>query len=569
MSIYVIANKTMANKKFYSKSWRVRKAYTTAFVVLFSYLKLWLISKLLGKKYYEKRLIPLHIKNANRVKKAILQLQGLFIKVGQLISILTNFLPDAFEQHLEELQDKIPARPIEEIRDRIQQEFGQTPEQLFADFSDIPIAAASIGQAHRATLKDGTEVVVKVQHKNIEEIAQIDLTIMEKLTRLFSWFMDIKGMEYAYTQVRKMIEEELDFTKEARSMQIISENLKEELQFKIPQVQPEFSKHRVLTTTYCKGVKISNLTQLQAWNIDQRDVAKRLLHAYCEMVFKDGFYHADPHPGNILVQEDGTIVLLDFGAVATLKPEIRTGFLELLEGAAKNDTDKIIESFKMMGFIADTREAEKMAEKMVDAFRNFIQNEIEFEGLNFKDIKVNPFDTSLFSLIQDIGLKGIVNTVQVPKDYVLLNRMVTLLVGICSTLDSNMNPITEVRPYFQTFILGERGDAVKFFKDIIQRTAANLLALPNDLHKTLTLVKKGQLEVQMVGEATKAKLFYALGHQFIYTFLLIASASFAYLFHENNDENISKYALWSGGFFLFMLLRSMRAAAKLKRQLNS
>lgn len=557
----------MANKKFYSKRWRVRKAYTTAFVIIVSYLRLWLISKIMGNNYYERRLLPLHIKNANRVKKTILELQGLFIKVGQLISILTNFLPDAFEQHLEELQDKIPARPIEEIRDRIEQELGQTPEQLFIHFSETPIAAASIGQAHRATLRDGTDVVIKIQHKNIEKIAEIDLTIMQKLTHLTSWFMDIKGMDYAYTQVRKMIEEELDFTKEASSMQVIRENLKDELHFAIPEVHLEYSTQRVLTSTFHEGVKISNLAQLKVWDINQHHVAQRLLHAYCEMVFKDGFYHADPHPGNILVQEDGTIVLLDFGAVATLRPEIRTGFLELLEGAAKNDTDKIINAFKMLGFIADNRESEKMAEKMVDAFRNFIQNEIEFEGLNFKDIKVNPFETSLFNLIQDIGFKGIANTVQVPKDYVLLNRMVTLLVGICSTLDSNMNPIVEVRPYFQDFILGEKGDTVKFFKDIIQRTAANLLALPGDFHKTLTLIKKGQMEVQVIGEAKKTKLFYALGHQFIYTLLLIASAAFAYLFYKNNDIQLFYYALASGGLFLFLLLRSMRSAGKLKRQL--
>lgn len=557
-----------SNPRTYSASWRIRKAYWTAFVVMASYLRLYLARKIRGKKYYEKRILALHLRNAEKVKKAILELQGLFIKVGQLLSILTNFLPEAFQAPLEELQDQIPARPYSEIRKRIQSELGKDPTELFADFTETPIAAASIGQAHRARLKDGTEVVVKVQHTHIETIAEVDLRVIQRLTSLVAWFFEIKGIEYAYTQVKKMIEEELDFRQEAQSMQIIKANLTEEKSFSIPAVHLDYSSQRVLTSTFHDGVKISNVEQLDAWSIDKRDLANRLVHAYCQMVFEDGFYHADPHPGNILVKKDGTLVLLDFGAVASLKPNMRTGLLKLIEAAAKNDSHGIIDALKMMEFLADDREAIKIAEKVIDAFRNFLQNEVQFEGLSFQDIKVNPFETSLFSLTQELGIKGIANSVQIPKDYVLLNRMVTLLLGICNTLDAHMNPIEVIRPYFQEFVLGERGDIVKFIRDLLQKTLANVISLPTDVRKTLDRVQRGELEVKSVGSIQRTQLLYALGQQLIFTLLMIATASFVYLFQDSAYQPYTPWGWGLVGFLGFLLIRSFFRAKKIRKRLE-
>jgi len=511
--------------------------------------------------------LDLHFKNAEIVKNAILQLQGLFIKVGQLLSILTNFLPEAFQKPLEELQDQIPARPYSEIEQRIKSELGESPQELFASFDKEPVAAASIGQAHKATLKDGTEVIVKVQHQNIEKIAEVDLTVMEKLTRLASRFYDIKGMEYAYTQVRKMIEEELDFEQEAVSMQAIKANLITEEKFEIPELHKAFSTKRVLTSTFYEGVKISDTDQIKAWGINGRDLANRLIHAYCQMIFEDGFYHADPHPGNILVQEDGTIVLLDFGAVAKLEQNTRTGLLELIEAAAKNDTENIIEALKKMGFIADERQAERISEKVIDAFRNFLQNEVQFDGLSLKDIKVDPFNNSLFNLTSQIGLKNLANTVQVPKDYVLLNRMITLLLGICNTLDIHTNPLEVVRPYFQKFMLGERGDLVKYVTELVQKSVMNALSLPNDIRKTLKKVQRGDIEFQVTGNKEKTELLFALGKSLIYTILLIATSIFAWLFYQQQEMRLVRYAGGVGAILVFLIYRNLRIGNQVKQRL--
>lgn len=547
----------------YSGSRRVRKAYWTAAVVMLSYGWLFLGKKLFGKRFYEKRILALHLRNADRVKKAILQLNGLFIKIGQMLSILSNFLPEAFQKPLEELQDRIPPRPYSAVRWRIEQEFGKPPEELFGSFDEQGFAAASIGQVHRAQLPDGTEVAVKVQHADIEAIARIDLEIMRRLTRFISFFFDIKGMDFMYSQVRQMIEEELDFDREARSMQQIAENLKAEEKLAVPQVHTDFSTKRVLTTTWHTGAKVGNLEQLDAWQIDRRDIASRLVRVYCHMLFKDGFYHADPHPGNILIEPDGTIVLLDFGATSRLSNAMREGIPQLIEAAVKNDTIGMIEACRSMGFIAEGREAEQMAEKMISALRNFLQNEVQFEGLNFRDIEVKPFDNSLFHLIQDVGFSGISGTVQVPKDYVLLNRMLTLLLGICNTLDPKFNPLDVVRPYAQDFVLGKRGDMLTFVKNLLQNTLTTALALPDELHQVLRLTRRGRLEMLNPDVRYSARLLYLAVQQLLFALLGLAAAAFGWHLSHSGDVVAGRWAYGVAGLFGVLLFRAWRKGGRM------
>lgn len=543
----------------------MRKAHWIAFVVMSSYGLLMLGRKFFGDGFYEKRIPGLHLRNARRVKKAILELNGLFIKVGQMLSILSNFVPEAFQKPLEELQDRIPPRPYDQVRARIVQELGKPPEELFARFDREPLAAASIGQAHRARLPDGTEVVVKVQHADIEQIARIDLEVVRRITRVISWFFDIKGMDHLYTQLRKMIEEELDFGREAQSMQQVAHNLSGQNGLVIPEVHPAFSTSRVLTTTWHEGVKISSLEQLDAWQINRRDLGERILQAYCQMVFVDGFYHADPHPGNILVKPDGTLVLLDFGATGRLSTAMREGIPALIESAVKNDTDGMINACRNMGFIADGREAQIMAEKMITALRNFLQNEVQFEGLNFKDIQVKPFDNSLFQLIQEVGLGGITGAVQVPKEYVLLNRMLTLLLGLCNSLDPKLNPLDVVRPFAQNFVLGKRGDLMTFVRELLQNTVTNTLALPDELRQTLQRARRGQLEMLNPDVRDSARLVYLAVQQVLFAMLTVAALAAGWWLGQSGDN---RYAYAAAALFGLLFFRAWREGGRLWRKMG-
>lgn len=530
-----------------SHSRRIRKAYWTAFVVASSYLRIRFFRWFLGRQWYNKRITALHLQNAERVKKAILDLGGLFIKIGQLLSVMSNFLPEAFQRPLEALQDRLPARPYPDVQRRLMEELGKSPEELFSRFDQTPIATASIGQAHRAALLDGTEVVVKVQHFDIEEIAQIDLAVVQKLTRIYSWFMDIKGLDFLYAQVRQMIEEELDFANEARAMETIRQNLADEPEVSIPAVFSAYSTGRILTTRFCTGAKILDLNQIEDWGLDRRTLAARLLRIWCRMVFKDGFYHADPHPGNLLVDEKGHVVLLDFGATARISPQFRSGIIQLIEATVKNDTDATLEACRSLGFLADGPEAEKMARKMIAALRNFFQNEIQFEGLNFRDIQINPFNNGLSDLISEIGFRGIAGTVQMPKDYVLLSRTITLLLGLSNTLDSSYNPLDTVRPFAQEYLLKNKGGTLGYVKDLLQRTVLDVFALPDELLKTLKKVRSGELEIRTPDIDANVKMLTRVLRRLSFAILAIGLAFFSLRIREMGWIEESRWGFWAAG----------------------
>ena len=558
----------MSTEKTYRPAWRIRKAYSTASVVLLSYLWLLFMKKIRGKNYYEQHLLALHVRNAERVKRAILELKGLFIKVGQMLSILGNFLPEAFQKPLEALQDQVPPRPFSEVRERIVKELGRQPEELFEHIEETPVASASIGQVHRARLRGGGEVAVKIQHAHIQQTARVDLEILRKLSKINAWIFDIKGMDFAYTQVKQMIEEELDFVKEAQSMQAIAANLKGEPKFVTPSVHIELSSAGVLTSDWHDGVKIVNLQKLDEWGIDRRALLTRLIRIYCQMVFKDGLYHADPHPGNILVKQDGTIVLLDFGAVARLSPELQQGIPRLIEAAVRNDTRAMIDVSRSMGFIAEGRNAEKTAEKMINALRNFLQKDIKLEGLNLREINVDPFDNSLLDLLGDVGISGISGTVQVPKDWVLLNRMATLLIGISSMLDPALNPLDIVRPYLKEFVMGEKKGVFSFVTGLLRRTISTTASLPEEAHRVLQKIENGEMETRTPDIREGAKLLYQVGQQFVLTMMIIAAGTFGYLFHQTQEHGLANTGFFISGLFILLLFRSLWKGSKIRKRLE-
>jgi predicted unusual protein kinase regulating ubiquinone biosynthesis (AarF/ABC1/UbiB family) len=545
----------MAKKQELRGGKRFRKAYGMAFRVIWSYATLYFGKRIWGQAYFDRHIEGRHRKNADRVKKTILELKGLFIKVGQMLSILTNYLPAAFQEPLEAMQDQIPPRPYEEVEQRFLREMGKTPQDLFKTFEKEPIAAASIGQVHQATLQDGTLVAVKVQHADIEEIAKVDLAIIKRLSGLLAWFFEIKGMDFLYTQLRKMIEEELDFRKEAGAMNRVAASFADWPQIAVPVVYSELSNQRILTTQWHTGIKINRTKQLDALKINREELASNLLKAYCHMVFDEGFYHADPHPGNLLVEPDGRLVLLDFGATGSLSPNMRSGMLNLIEAAVRNDSQGIIAAFRQMGFLAEGREAEEMVAKVIHALRNFIQNEIELDGLNFKDIKVNPFENSLFRLIQEIGIGGITGSIQVPKDYVLLNRMLTQLLGLCNAVAPDLNPLDVVRPFAQKFLAGEKGDWISFARKMLQGTLTSLISLPDELRQTMQLIRDGKVEYGNPDLRRGNRLWYVVIQQLIFLALGLATGWY-WLEHEVELQPLAHKAIGLasiGSFILFLI----------------
>lgn len=511
-------------------STRRRKAYWVSLKVGLSYFCLYLVSKIRGKAYWSARIKAKNIKNAERVKNMMLELQGLFIKAGQLLSTLSNVLPEEFRAPLEELQDNVPPHSFEIINAVIKRELGKPVHELFTEFNEIPIAAASIGQAHRA--KIGTkEVVVKIQHPEIDKLAHIDLTIIERIVKMVAFFMKIKGIEHLYQQVEQMIEEELDYCQEAQSMQIIKQNLREEKGVYIPNVYQKYSSKRVLTIEYCEGVKISDVAQISAWGVDLEELAEYFVRVYCQMVLIDGFYHADPHPGNVLVNEKGQIVLIDFGAVSTLSPAMKEGIPKLIKYMIQQDAEEMVKILRKLGFITHGKDTAKVATKLIDDIQEFIENELQLETLNMQDLT----EEQLRKALKLINIKEMTQIMQIPKDWVLLNRAVVLVGGVVFLLQPEWNPVQTLKPYLEEQLIGGKGGLTKLVLDSIKSQANALLTLPVETQKTFKRLNQGKVEIEIKNIEKGFTKLRMVGQQLVWLLAFIASIYFYLLIDTGNS----------------------------------
>ena len=527
----------------FSHKKRTRKAIALVNRLIWRYIRLYLGKKVFGKKYYQKRLSKVEFQNANDLKNGILELQGLFIKFGQLLSIMSNVMPKAYGELLESLQDHAPESPFENTKQILEEDLGESLENLFQEIPETPIASASIGQVYKATLKSGEKVAVKVQHKNIETLAKADLEIIKKMLKRVSFFIKVNGMDFVYEQISKMIIDELDFSKELASMHIISDNLKETEGVKVPKVFTEFSSQRVLTTSFEEGVKITNVEQLNNWNLDGEDISKRLILAFCKMILEDGFYHADPHPGNILVNEKGEIILLDFGAMAVLSDKMRKEIPVLLQGALSQNYDKVLTSLQKMGFIGESADARKVAKKIVDAFSNFLNNEVEMSGFKMNDLSIDDIKgSSIEGLLKELSIAELTKTIQVPKDWVLLNRTLILIGGISSQIAPELDPVSVVKPYLKSQMMTYE-NIKSLLMDAVKSQFKSLIALPGQLNTFLANANNGELQVEVKNDTNQ---LYALGQQFIWVLLTLAFILF-YQLDKTQD-------FWIVGIVLTSLL---------------
>lgn len=471
---------------------RRRKAFALAFKIIFSYLTLKATKKLISVDSYQSKLNRLHKNNALRLKNTLLELNGLFIKVGQLLSILSNIIPKEFGEILESLQDNTPHSPYSMTKETIEHELEDTLENIFERFEEIPIASASIGQVHKAKLKTGETVAVKIQHPYIKELAVVDLNIVESIHKKVSRIFKINGIDHAFEQVKLMIHEELDYDKEAVSMQLIKENCKEISGVYIPDVHTAYCSSMILTTTFCEGVKITNKQQLAEWNLNANEIADKLVFTYCEMLLNHGIYHADPHPGNLMVNQQGNLILLDFGAVGELKEEMRVNLPPFLQAIISEDSEKVMESLQKMGFVGIGKEKDKATKKIIEALTEFLQDAVNLDNLNIENIK----ETSLFKLQKELSIKELTTSLNVPKDWILLERTFLILYGICTTIAPDYKAMGTIRPYLKKLVLKD-GGLKKIILDTIKQQATTLFSLPKKVDTYLSKANRGELEVTL------------------------------------------------------------------------
>ena len=515
------------------RRWRQTRAYLAATRVALSYLWFDAVARLRGPRWAARRRPALHARNGRRVRESILSLRGLFIKAGQLASVLTNLLPEPFRLELEGLQDRVPASPTASVRARVQAELGAAPEALFDGFSEHPVASASLAQVHRARLAvpmEGTivggdglapsdladrplrDVAVKVQHADIDAIARIDLRAIETILRVVGRWFGVRGLREQFREVEAVILEELDFRREAANAAEIGATLGPGVS--VPAVVPERSSRRVMTTAFVDGIKAGDLAALDAAGVDRLALAERILDAYGAMIFRDGVYHADPHPGNLLVRPDPAmpggfeLVFLDFGAVARLSAASQTGLAEMIAGVLARDAPRVTRALATMGFVAEaadpgagTAQADAAVMALVEGIHERVLRGLDPSAFRLGDLTLEfalETHAQTWDEMADLGVSvtDLASAFRVPKDWLLLERTALLLIGLCGALAPDVNPLRVIEPYVRPLTRQAIGGTASAFWERAQAEVRQLVALPGRLDRVLSQAEAGALAVR-------------------------------------------------------------------------
>lgn len=455
-----------------------------------------------------------------RIRLIIEELGPTFIKLAQALSNRADLLPQALIDEFEKLQSNVPPFPVEEARQIIEAELGRPLAEVFAEFDDVPIGSASIGQVHRARLHTGEEVVIKIQRPGVREKVEGDLRLLHELVRLTAGFLRNQGLANPQDVVEafeRSMTKELDYTSEARSMEQMRKLYEHYDTFYIPQPYRELSTAKILVIEFIDGCKITDKPQLLAWGLSPAVVAETGMDIYLTQIFEFGFFHADPHPGNVLVRPDGTLVLIDFGMVGKLTKQQKYAFAGVFIGMARQDARSMALNFRRLALSSDIPD--------MRAFEADLGQLIEdFAVLDVKDMSMSDLADSLQGIIYQYKL-------QVPGAVFLILRALVILEGIGKVLHPSFNTFEFVRPYGAR-IVKEQYSPANLLNEA-EYTGTQLLALlqalPTDLRQIMRKISKGDLrvKVELSGYSTLLRKADHLVSRTILALLTLGSTVFA------------------------------------------
>ena len=422
------------------------------------------------------------------IRMAFEDLGPTFIKFGQILSTRADLLPPEYQAELAKLQDSAPPVPIAEVRAAIEGELGRPLEALFASFAETPLAAGSIGQAHLATLDDGTEVVVKVRRPGIVERVEEDLAILVEIAGVATgrWEAaaqyDAVGLIEEFAQTLRA---ELDYVREADNAERFAEMFAGDSSIHVPRVYRELSTSRVLTLERMSGLKISDLAGLDAARVDRPALARRATAALLKMIFEERFFHADPHPGNFFVKPNGTIALIDFGMIGEVDVRTRDRLGQLLTAVTSRDPERLVDAFFELG--VGGRGAQREA----------LQRDLEHlvaqaYGRELSEIRLGP----LINEAQNVARK---HHLRLPSNLALLLKALAMAEGLAAQLDPSFRMAEVLEPYARELML--RQSSPRAFARALGRAGieASQLGteLPQRLRRLLADLERGGVEVSV------------------------------------------------------------------------
>jgi len=446
--------------------------------------------------------VEAELSRGERLRLALEELGPTFVKLGQILSLRPDLVPPDIAGELRKLQDEAPSFPFSEVKAQIESELGQPLAALFQEFEEKPLAAASLAQVHRARTREGELVAVKVQRPGIREAIEADLDILFELARLAKRRLP-SGELYdpvgAVEEFARTIHEELDFTREGRHMEIFARNFAGDETIYVPKVFWEYTTPHVLVMEYIQGIKISDLEQLEAAGLDRKAIARNGAQAILRQVFEHGFFHADPHPGNLLVLPGNVIAPLDFGMMGRLDEELRTLVAELLAGFVKKDVDRIIGALREMGSLD--------AEVDMQAFRVELSGLIDrYYGVPLKRLDLRRIFEEGMALVRNFHIK-------VPRGLVLMGKALVTEEGVGRMLDPDFDMVSMAKPYVQRLLLQRYDPRRQLAKwlEVLDGYQRMLARLPTDVQAALAgLATLGRTTAARGEERSRDRLSLAL-----------------------------------------------------------
>ena len=391
----------------------------------------------------DRRFERAHRQNAERLATGFMELRGVFIKTGQVLSVTGTFLPSAYGEALARLQDKVPARPFSEIAGRLEEAFGADALERFGSFEQTPVAAASLAQVHRATTRDGRALAVKVLYPDIERLVRIDLGVLRSLLPVVRLLFPVSHVERVLEQLSAMLARETDYGHERENIERLRSIFAGRSDVVVPRVDAELTHAGVLSMSFEAGVKISDRDALAGIGVEPEAVAKLLVGCYVTMLFQHRVFHADPHPGNFLVRPGPQLVILDYGAVEEVTERLQQGMQRVVMGAMARNDDEILAGLERMGFVAEggDRELLKRVGREYLAVLSSVKIQ-DFSKLDREHIeKLSGYDQMRGKLRQ------VMKSVEYPEGYFYVERTLALLFGLVGQLAPKLGLPGLVMPY--------------------------------------------------------------------------------------------------------------------------
>lgn len=424
-----------------------------------------------------------------RLRNLLEELGPTYIKLGQLLSIRSDLLPAEVIRELELLQDSVNQVPIKDIKEKIQLEFGRKVEEVFLHFNETPAGSASIGQVHEAVLPTGEEVMVKVQRPKIKEMVSADLVILKDISQMmenrYDW-AEHYHLTDLMDELAESIKNELDYMEEGRNTETIQLQFENHRGIKVPEIYWDYSTASILTMERIDGIKITEIQDLNTTKEDIRHIADLLVESFVTQILREGFFHGDPHPGNIIyIPAKKQLGYIDFGQIGRLSSRKRYDVTTLLIGLMNEDTDLIVKAMYRLTYVPSSVDDKQFYDD-IDRIRK------KFSHTPLGELKLGLTINELFSSAHH-------HRIYIPTDFMMLGKTLITVEGIITDIDPSLNLLELARPYGEQLLL-ERYNPVKFGKRLLnnaEEMTESFTKIPGQIEEVLQKTSEGELKVKI------------------------------------------------------------------------